>query len=87
MIEKLRKINNKLIEINRDNDAELKKQKIIQKLLKEENLFFKISIEYAYAILRDLQIPESDIKILYMELIDAKNVNIYNKYSNQQEKM
>lgn len=75
MIEKLKEINNKLIEINKGNEEEFKKQKTIQKLLKQENLFFKISIEYAYAILRDLQIPESDIKTLYMELIDVKNVN------------
>ena len=32
-----------------------------------------MEIEYAYAILRDLGIEESDLKKVYMELIDVKN--------------
>ena len=33
-----------------------------------------MEIEYAYSILRDLGIPENDLKKVYMELIDAKNI-------------
>lgn len=32
-----------------------------------------MSIEVAYSILIDLGIPNSDLKIVYSELIDAKN--------------
>ncbi len=74
MIEKLKELNNKLIELNMDNELNLKKYKLIQKILSDDKCFFKMEIEYAYSILRDLGIPENDLKKVYMELIDAKNI-------------
>lgn len=69
MIEKLKSINEKLIKLNKNNDEELKKQLLIKKILEEKDCFLKISIEDAYSILRDLKIPEEDLKKIYMELI------------------
>ena len=43
------------------------------KLLKDEKCFFKVSIEQAFAILRDLTIPEENVESVYMELIDIKS--------------
>ena len=74
MIEKLKMLNDKLIELNIENEENVKKYKLIQKILSDDKCFFKIQIEYAYAILRDLGIQENDLKKVYMELIDAKNV-------------
>lgn len=72
MLEKLREINNKII--NKETDKKnLKKHKLIEKLLNDNFIFFKIDIEYAYAILRDLGIKEENLKDIYMELIDIKN--------------
>lgn len=73
MIERLRLLNNKLIEVNMNNEENLKKYKLIQKILSDDKCFFKMEIEYAYSILRDLGIAETDLKKIYMELIDIKN--------------
>ena len=73
MLEKLKMLNNKLIELNVNNAENLKKYELIQKILSDDKCFFKMEIEYAYAILRDLGIEESDLKKVYMELIDVKN--------------
>lgn len=73
MLQKLQHINSKLIEINIDDEVELKKYKLIEKILDDEKCFFKMSIEQAYAILRDLGFKEEDLKDIYMELIDSKN--------------
>lgn len=73
MIDELRKINNELINKNANDLEELKKQKIISELLKDDNCFFKIGIEVAYAILRDLGISEGELSVKYMDLIDAKH--------------
>ena len=48
MIEKLKSINKKLIDLNKNNDKELKKQLLIKKILEEKDCFLKISIEDAY---------------------------------------
>ena len=72
MIEKLRHINNELIELSND-DYNLKKQRLIEKILSDDKCFFKISIEQAYAILRDLGLAENELKSIYMELIDIKS--------------
>lgn len=70
MIEKLKQINNKLIEISINNPEELKKQKLIKKMLEEKNCFLKMNIEQAYSILKDLNIPNNEIKDVYFNLID-----------------
>ncbi len=69
MIEKLKELNNKIILENQDNVKELEKQQIISKILNKENSFTNMSIEYAYSILRDLKIPEEQIKNVYEQLI------------------
>lgn len=69
MIEKLKELNNKIILENQNNVKELEKQQIISKILNKEYSFTNMSIEYAYSILRDLKIPEEQIKNVYEQLI------------------
>ncbi len=69
MIEDLKNINEKYIEKYKENPKELKKYEIIKKILNEKDCFLKMNIEYAYAILRDLNIPEDKIKEVYLQLI------------------
>lgn len=73
MIKKLKALNKKLINYYKDDNANLRKQLLIQKLLEEPECFFKMKIETAYALLKDLNIVEEDIKKIYLELIDIKN--------------
>lgn len=72
MLEKLRLINNKFLEIQTDEN-ELKKHQLIKKVLNDDKCFFKMSVEQAYAILRDLDFSEEELKGIYSELIDYKN--------------
>ena len=74
MLERLRDINEKLININSDNESELNKQKIIKNILSDDKCFFKIEMKYAYSILRDLEVAEKDLNKIYMELVDSKNI-------------
>lgn len=69
MIEKLKVINDKYLEMYRENPDKLKKYQLIGKILNEKDCFLKMNIEYAYAILRDLKIPEDKIKEVYLQLI------------------
>lgn len=69
MIEKLKKLNKKHIELNKNNPKELKKYKLIAEILNKKDCFLNMNIEYAYAILRDLQISEKDLKNVYTQLI------------------
>lgn len=69
MIEKLIEINEKLIKLNEDNENELRKQLLIKEILKEKDCFSKIDIEKSYSILRDLKIPEKNLRSIYMKLI------------------
>ncbi len=69
MIEKLKKLNKKHIELNKNNPKELKKYKVIAKILNKKDCFLNMNIVYAYAILRDLQISEKDLKNVYTQLI------------------
>lgn len=69
MLEKLRMMCNKYIELNKDNYKELKKYKLINEILSNDNCFLHMDVEYAYAILRDLKIPENDLKRIYAILI------------------
>ncbi|MEI3529453.1 MAG: hypothetical protein V8Q75_00065 [Bacilli bacterium] len=72
MIGKIRKLNQQLLQNNVNNPRELNKQKLIEKILSEKNCFLKMSIEDAYSILRDLKIPEDQIKDVYFNLIDPE---------------
>ena len=69
MLDRLRKINEKLIKLNHDNQEILNKQLLIQKILKEEDCFQKIDVETAFNILKDLQIPQENLKNIYLSLI------------------
>ena len=73
MIEKLRALNEMLIVTSEDDLEELRKQKLIKKLLDDEKCFFKMDIESAYSLLRDLTIAEEDVEDVYCELIDIRN--------------
>ena len=69
MIDKLKMITEKHIEANKDNPEKLKKYKLIKEILNQKDCFLNMSIEYAYSILSDLQIPESELKNVYLQLI------------------
>lgn len=70
MIDKLKTITEKYIEINKNNSEELKKYKLIKEILNKKDCFLNMSIEYAYSILRDLHIPENELKDIYNQLIN-----------------
>ena len=59
----------KLIKLNENNENELRKQLLIKEILKEKDCFSKIDIEKSYSILRDLKIPEKNLRSIYMKLI------------------
>ena len=69
MIEKLRKICDGLIKLNKNEE----KYPIIKKILKDEKCFMKMDIETSFAILRDLGIKDDNLTNIYKELIDIKN--------------
>lgn len=60
---------NKLIEENKGSKENLEKYKLIQEILNKDDCFLNMSIKYAYAILRDLGVPEEKLKSVYLELI------------------
>lgn len=74
MIEQLKKKVDNLLITNQSNPKEFKKYQIIKQILNKKNCFLNMDIEYAYAILKDLQIPNEDIKKVYMQLIDMKSI-------------
>ena len=69
MIDKLKELADKCIEENKENIGELHKYKLIKEILNKEDCFLEMNIEYAYALLRDLHIPEDKIKEVYSQLI------------------
>ena len=72
MIEFLIKVNNELINKYKDNPEALERQMIISGLLKQKNCFFKIPVDTAYNILRDLEITNYEETYL--------NIISYNEY-------
>ena len=70
MIEILKEINQKLLKKHKDKEEELKKYQLMQKILEIKNCFTSMKIEDAYAILRDLQLPEEKLKQVYIDLIN-----------------
>lgn len=75
MIEELKKINERLLLENDNNINEKEKYLIIKKILNKEKAFLKMNIEYAYGILRDLNVPEESIKNIYFQLLDEAENN------------
>ena len=70
MIDKLKTITEKYIELNKNNSEELKKYQLIKEILNKKDCFLNMDIEYAYSILRDLEIPENEINYIYKQIID-----------------
>jgi hypothetical protein len=70
MVEELKNITEKLILENDNNSKEKDKYLLIRKILNQKEAFLNMNIEYAYAILRDLKIPEDNIKNTYIKLLD-----------------
>ena len=75
MIEELKRINERLLLENDNNIKEKEKYLIIKKILNKEKAFLKMNIEYAYGILRDLNVPEENIKNFYFQLLDEAENN------------
>lgn len=73
MQEDLKKLNELIIEKNKDNTKIKEKHTIIKKLLEDPECFFKMSIEDSYALLRELGIKEEDLILVYSSLIDSTN--------------
>lgn len=69
MIEKLKIITEKYIRVNQNNPRELKKFELIKRILNTQDCFMNMTIEQAYEILRDLEIPENELKNIYVQLI------------------
>ena len=69
MLDKLIEENNIIINETTDNETK-EKHLLIKKMLSDKNCFFKINIETAYAILRELNVSEENLKNTYEELID-----------------
>jgi len=74
MLDFLVNANKELIKKYENDFIKLQKQLIISNLLKQKNCFFKISIEDAYSILKDLEI--SNYEETYANIIS------YNEYLN-----
>ena len=73
MLEKLIEINNSIIN-QTTNEQEKEKHLLIKKILDDKNCFLKMDIETSYALLRELNISEENIKSTYLDLIDPSNI-------------
>ena len=73
MLENLREQNNKLILKYQNNKKKLDKQLLISNILNNNECFFKLKVEVAYNILKDLEIE--NYKECYKKLVS------YSKYS------
>ena len=69
MLEKLIEINNSIINQTNDNQKR-EKHLLIKKILNDKQCFLKMNIETSFAILRELNIPEKDLKDIYSTLIN-----------------
>ena len=69
MIKRLQELNEEIIKHNLNNKKEYDKHIMIRRILQEKDCFLKMSIEQAYAILRDLHIDEENLNKVYMNLI------------------
>ncbi|MBR2744430.1 MAG: hypothetical protein IKE01_03940 [Clostridia bacterium] len=68
-IEHLRMLNETEIIYNKKQKLDYQKNEIIEKLLADEAVFFKIPKEDAYLVLKKLGIPEDQLYINYISLI------------------
>ncbi len=70
MIETLIEINDRFLELYKNDLTMMVRHQAINNILKTENAFMHLDIELVYAILRDLKVDEKDLKAVYLELID-----------------
>ena len=75
MINRLRKKNQELMQQyhNEKDDKNETIQKIINQIISDNDCFFKMTIEQAYTIFRELKVKENNFKNLYIELTKPKN--------------
>ena len=73
MIEILKEINATLIEKYEDNPEKLEKQMLISNFLKHDDCFFKVSINDAFMILRDLEITNYEETYINLVAYDKYN--------------
>ena len=76
MISKLRIVANKMLDSNNITDERRSRIILIDKLLQDDNCFYKIDMDTAYNILRDLDFSNDDAIKIYKELIDSRYYNI-----------
>lgn len=74
MIDKLKIVAEKCICANQNNPEQQHKYRLIKEILDQRDCFLKMNINYAYSILRDLQIPEENLKNVYMQLINLNTI-------------
>ena len=67
MLDKLRIQCKSLMELDKE------KYEMIENILNNDNCFFEIDMNTAYAILRDLKVKEEDINKIYLELVKLEN--------------
>ena len=73
MIESLRNLNKELIKSYENNPKKLERQLMISNFLKHDDCFFRISIEDAFKILKELGI--SNYEEAYIDLVSYDNYN------------
>lgn len=76
MLEKLKEINKKKIEEYANDPEKLELQLAIKDVLDVEFAFLVLGMESAYALLRDLDIPEYELNDVYCELIEPKKTDM-----------
>lgn len=72
MLNKLREINERLIILYKTEPEKIKKQKLIKILLANNKCFFKIDMDTAISILKDLEIPDNKLLEVYSSLINSE---------------
>lgn len=75
MLKKLQEIANKMLLSDNRTIEEKKKLEIIRKILEDEQCFFKMDIDTAYNLIRELGFSHNDALTIYKELISSKNYN------------
>lgn len=75
VLQKVREVTNRLL--LSENISKEKKQRLelISNILKDDQCFFKIDVDTAYNIIRDLGFSHEETKSIYKELISSKNFN------------
>ena len=74
MLDSLKIMNNKLLVKYENNPKKFEKQLMISNFLKNDDCFFKVPIEVAFNILKDLEVE--NYKETYLNLVS------YNKFNN-----